>query len=175
MGSFLRRYAPLLLITTLGLSIAGCAAYAADDIIRGPSSDRHRIRLDRDVRRYVRTVDRQVRLDRRQERAVDRLLRDHSYRLLERTHPADRQYVYPFPRSHYRTMNSAQREFWRDVDRRIERSLTRGQTRRYRNAVVRVDDRQGPHVDRGDRDDRDDRRDRRDRRRDRRSERTNRR
>ena len=158
MGSFLRRYAPLFFIATLGLSIVGCAVYAADDIARGPSSDAHRYRVDRDVRRYVGMVDRQVRLDRRQERMVDRLLRDRSYRHLERTHPADRRYVYPFPRRDYRSMNSAQREFWRDVDRRIERSLTRGQARRYRNAVVRDYDRRGPHVDRGDRNDRDDRR-----------------
>lgn len=166
MGSSLRRYAPLFFIATLGLSIAGCAVYAADDIVRGPSSDAHRYRIDRDVRRYVGMVDRQVRLGRRQERMVNRLLRDRSYRLLERTHPADRRYVYPFPRRDYRSMNSTQREFWRDVDRRIERSLTRGQARRYRNAVVRTEVRRRPHVDRGDRDDRDDRR--RDRRSDRR-------
>lgn len=166
MGSYLRRNAPLFFIATLGLSIAGCAVYAADDIIRGPSSDAHRYRVDRDVSRYVGMVDRQVRLDRRQERAINRLLRDHSYRLLERTHPSDRRYVYPFPRRNYRSMNAAQREFWRDVDRRVERSLTQRQARRYRRAIVRADDRRGSHVDRGDWDDRDDRR--RDRRSDRR-------
>ena len=153
----------LFLLAVLAVSVAGCSSI--DDLYRqaeragsrttdGRYSDSRDLR--RDVDRYVRSVDRAVRLDRRQERRVFELLEDRAYRYASRgRYDRDRRAASPFPRT-ARPSRDAER-FWRDADRRIERVLDRRQRDRYRDFTRRFEDRRN----RRDRDRRD--RDRRDR------------
>lgn len=152
MKSCLRRYAVhLLFVGALGFSVTGCATYAMNDVLRGPTSASYHYRIDQDVRRYVGVIDRRIRLGRRQEQNVHRLLRERTFRLLDRTRPSNHRRVYPFPRREYRRMNIVQRSFWRNVDRRIERMLTRAQARRYRGVFTQEKVRFRSRADRSDR------------------------
>ena len=147
----------LFLFAALALFVSGCGSL--DDIYRQNDRYGHRTadsrasnEVRRDVGRYVREVDRAVRLDRRQERQIFELLEDRAYRAATRGRAdRNRRDAYPFPRS-ARPSREAER-FWRDADRRIERVLDRRQRDRYRD-----------FTDRFERRDRRDRRDRRGRR-----------
>ena len=160
------------------------ADYRADRYNVERSAEWRRVR--RDVREYVRFLDRQLRLDRRQERRINETLENRTYRLLRQHRGRYAREVYPFPRRFRHDRNADRRveRFWRDADRRVERVLdreqrrehrylteTRGRSnrgrspRRYRDDDRRYDDRYY-REDRRDRDD-DDRRGRRGRDRDR--------
>lgn len=130
MQAFLTRHA-LLFILLLGVVAAGCSPNAFEDVIRDGPRDTQHYRIDADINRYVSEVDREIMLDRRQEELVVRMLRDRTYRLLDRARRSELRYIYPFPRRTYRDMNSVQRDFWLDADRQIERRLTHSQARRY--------------------------------------------
>lgn len=148
MQVFVHRNVPLVLGLVFVVVFSGCSPYAVDDIIRTRSADAHQYRVDRDAGRYVVQVDRRVRLDRRQARYLERMLRERTYRLLDRTRSRNHRYVYPFPRRDYRNMNRAQRRFWYDADRLIERRLSPRQARRYAAMTGRSMARVRPYSDR---------------------------
>lgn len=127
-------------------------------------------RLRRDARQYTNLLDRELRLNGRQERAIERLLIERAENTLYRSDRRDnrryQQQAYPFPRD-TRLSSSAQR-WWNGTDRRIERVLDRNQRREYRyiardlERYGRYDRRDDRRYERDDRDgDRDDRRDNR--------------
>lgn len=92
----------------------------------------------RDVRDYVRDVDRAVRLDDRQVRRIEDRLEARTYDLLTNRRYGRRS-AYPFPRG-----QAASREvedWWRATDRLVERELGDRQRRDYRRFVDRYDDR----------------------------------
>ncbi|HIG73558.1 MAG TPA: hypothetical protein EYQ24_02970 [Bacteroidetes bacterium] len=90
-------------------------------------------RVQRDIRDYAQYLDRELRLNDRQERRIRDLLEDRTYRLLRNRDARQYRDVYPFPRQfNKRRMNRAEQRFWDDADRRIERILNRQQTREYR-------------------------------------------
>ena len=142
---------PTLLLPALAFLVllGGCSVYGYEDIFRDrypgdryPYPDRrdgrtsrYYDRVDGDVYRYTRTVQQEVGLDRRQAERVDRLLRDRTYDLLERTSSYRHNEVYPFPRRYDRERNRAVRSWWASTDRRIERELSREQRRRYEYLV----------------------------------------
>ena len=104
-------------------------------------------RASSDANRYVRSIDRRLRLDRRQEERISRLLADRAYDQVRRTNARDR--AYPFPR---RAADRATEKWWRDADRRIERELNRQQkrvykdmTREYERSARRDDRNRGRH------------------------------
>lgn len=150
------------LLLLAGLA-AGCATFDdlyreveryPDDVYRDsryPDPNHNEVR--RDVQRYVRDVDRAVRLDSRQERRLEDLLEDRTYRTLERDR-YDRRSAYPFPRS--RRPSREVERWWRDTDRAIERTLSRRQRDEYRRFVRRFDDRDRRYDDDWDDDDWDD-------------------
>lgn len=149
----------LVLLLLAGL-VAGCATLDdlyreaeryPDDVYRDSRyPDRNDNEVRRDVQRYVRDVDRAVRLDSRQERRLEDLLEDRTYRLLERDR-YDRRSVYPLPRS--RRPSREVERWWRDADRAIERTLSRRQRDEYRRFVRRYDDRDHRYDDDDDWDD----------------------
>lgn len=94
-------------------------------------------RVAGDADRYVRTLDRQLRLDRQQERRIHNLLTDRAYDRVARKSSRDRERYYPFPRRAEDRRNS---DWWRSTDRQIERVLNRRQRQAYRD-VVRAQDR----------------------------------
>lgn len=102
----------------------------------------------RDADRYTDFLDRELRLNGRQERAIETLLRRRAEDLLRRTHPRDHRYVYPFPRD---GRNRAARSFWDRADRDINRILNRRQRDDYRY-IARALDRGGERSYRRDRD-----------------------
>ena len=150
----------LLLLSALAVALAGCGSL--DDLYRqaerasGRTYDGRYDRDSRDLRRgvdrYVRDVDRAVRLSNRQERRVRDVLYDRADRYAYR---GGRYADDPFPRSR-RASREADR-FWRDADRAIERELDRRQRDRYRRFTRRFEDRSR---DRNRRDNRWERRDR---------------
>lgn len=91
-------------------------------------------RADRDARTYTRQVARAVRLSAYQQRVIHDIVSHRAFDLLDRTHPRDLRYVYPFPRRAYEHERLARR-FWREVDREIERVLNPHQRRAYREFV----------------------------------------
>lgn len=145
----MRRPIPLLSVLTLLVLLGGCSLYGYEDIFRDrypgdryPYPDRrddrmsrYYDRVDEDVYRYTRTVQQEVGLDRRQADRIDRLLRDRTYDLLERTSSYRHNEVYPFPRRYDRERNRTVRSWWASTDRRIERELSRDQRRRYEYLV----------------------------------------
>lgn len=153
----------LFLFAFVAVSLSGCVGL--DDLYRDverwdprsryPDSrtDRYDSDVRRDVDRYLRDVDRAVRLDRRQEQDIGRLLEDRAYDFTRRGR-SDRYYETPFPRG--RDASREVQRWWNDTDRAIERRLDRRQRDDYRRFVRRFDDRRS-------RDRRDDRWDRRDR------------
>ncbi len=129
-------------------------------------------RVRGDVRTYVDRLDRQLRLDNRQERQIRETLESRTYRLLERGDRREARRLYPFPRrlGEQRYSNREVERFWRDADKRIERSLDREQRREFkyltgeRRASDRRDDRRADRRDDRKNDRKDDRRNRRGRR-----------
>lgn len=111
------------------------ADYRADryDVRR---SDEWR-RVQRDVREYVRYLDRELGLGERQEYRIADILERRTYQLLERDRGYYSRDVYPFPRrfGQNRFRNRDVAYFWRDADRRVERILDRRQTQQHRRLV----------------------------------------
>lgn len=89
-------------------------------------------RAARDADRYVQVLDRQLRLNRSQERRIHRLLTDRAYDRVARRSARDQARTYPFPR---RVEDRHNRSWWRSTDRQIERLLDRRQKRIYRDIV----------------------------------------
>ncbi len=117
--------------------LAGCAAYGHEGVYReahyydGPRRYEYQ-RVEQDARRYAKRLDRVLRLSRRQEQRIRRLLADRAYALLERTRPSDLPYVYPFPRRYGRHANPRVVRWWHETDQRIEDLLDRRQLRPFR-------------------------------------------
>jgi hypothetical protein len=91
-------------------------------------------RAETDAARYARDMRPFVGLTARQERAVREILADRTVALLDRTHPRDHPFVYPFPRRAHERDRLVQR-WWRDSDRAVERVLDRQQRRAYQDYV----------------------------------------
>lgn len=124
---------PLLLSGLVFLT--GCVAYGSDVMHRRPAPDRgeYSVRqIDRDVKAYVRHLDRYLRLNRRQEREIRAILADRTDHLLRTTRPSSRREVYPFPREYERYHNRTVRRWWINADRDIERALDRRQREEFR-------------------------------------------
>ena len=100
-------------------------------------------RVTSDADRYVRSLDRRLRLDRRQERLIRDLLADRAYDRVARRSRRDAERYYPFPR---RAEDRRNRDWWRSTDRKIERVLDRRQRRIYRDMLQ---DRERAHRARG--------------------------
>jgi hypothetical protein len=149
---------PLLLL----FLIAGCATYGQGtnypdrrypDNRRYPDtrrSDRDRQRVDRDVRDYVRILDRNLRLNQQQEQRIDRLISDRTYRLLDRSRGYSQNDLYPFPRRFDRRQNQRVEAWWNEIDRDVERLLDRRQRDEYRYLTRRYDRRDQRYDDRYD-------------------------
>ena len=128
--------------TTAALAVLGALVFASGCVLdpaailggddyRYPDNRRDRAydrRVERDVETYVRFMDRELRLDRRQERAVYRVLADRTERALY-----SRRF-YPYPRFGG-PQTRAKRNWWRSTDNALRRHLTRRQWDRYRNEV----------------------------------------
>lgn len=128
--------------------------------------------VNRDVQRYVRELDRELRLTDRQAWRIGDILQRRAYKLLEESRTRNTRRIYPFPRRlrSDRYANRTIAYFWRDADQRIERVLQGRQVREYRYLTgrTRYRDGRGRYDDgRRDRYDYDDRYDDRDRDRDR--------
>lgn len=133
---------PLLLFVGIGVIASGCMPVGATtrnerrypDSRRAPSRAERVIytRVANDADRYVRTLDRSLRLNRRQEQRIVEMLSDRAYDRVRRTRTRDRDRAYPFPR---RFDDRATRDWWRDADRGIERELNRRQRAVYRDLV----------------------------------------
>ncbi len=150
-------------LLVIPLLVAGCAAHvyeagvAYEVIHESPRHDsRYYHRVDRDARGYVNHLDHYLRLNPRQERRIERLLRNRTYDLLDRTARAEHYRVYPFPRNYGRKTHRIARRWWHQTDRRIEGLLSRRQLREYRALTHRDyydDDRYDRRRDRYDDDD----------------------
>ncbi len=144
----------LLPFLAFGLLAAGCLPTAStvryDRRVPTARHAAHRApsrpdaRAAHDARRYVRDLDRTLRLDWRQEDRIERLLTERATEYLRYSRvPAS-----PFPR---RYDDRATRAWWRDTDRRIERELDHRQRRAYRDLVRHRDHRhEGRHCGHGD-------------------------
>jgi hypothetical protein len=103
-------------------------------VVYGPADDYRRTpeyrRIGRDADAYADFLDRELRLSRDQERAVEHVLERRADGLLRSVHPRDHRYVYPFPRSP--RLDGTARRWWDDADREIERYLSRSQRGAYR-------------------------------------------
>jgi hypothetical protein len=137
-----------LLLLVAGV-VAGCAPtgvgvrYPTERVIQRPASTTSAPaarsaalyrRADSDAQRYVREVDRAVRLSRHQQRELRVLLHERTHHLLDRTRPVDHALVYPFPRRAGERERTVRR-FWQDTDRAIERTLSSSPRRAYRDWV----------------------------------------
>lgn len=140
----LYRIPSLLALALLAALAAGCMPYTIEGRHHRARTERvaHRPparsaalyrRVPADARQHARQLGRALRLDRRQERAVERLLVERTAALLEGTSPRLHALVYPFPR--LRAESREARRWWRETDRRIERVLDRRQRRAYRDAL----------------------------------------
>ncbi|MGB3542134.1 hypothetical protein [Rubrivirga sp.] len=140
-----------LLLLALAASLVGCVGleelYRQAD--RFPTDRRYDERGydNRGVDRYVREVDRAVRLDRRQEERVRDVLYDRSYRFEDRYRRS--RVESPFPRR-ARASREVDR-FWNDTDRAIERQLRGRQRREYRRFTQRFERDRDRRYDRRDR------------------------
>ena len=153
----------LLLLVGASLIAAGCAPLGIENRrddrrypdARYPDSRRTTTRAEQviysrvsqDANRYVRSLDRTLRLDRRQEQRIAQLLTDRAYDDVRRSR--DRNRAYPFPR---RAADRATEKWWRNADKRIERELNRQQkrvykdmTRQYERSARRDDRNRGRH------------------------------
>lgn len=138
----------LLLFAFVAVSLSGCLGLGLDDLYRDVErwdprtsdsrTDRYDTDVRRDVDRYLRDVDRAVRLDRRQEQEIGRILEDRAYDFTRRgRYDRDRYVDSPFPRG--RTSSREVERWWDDTDRAIERRLQRRQRDDYREFVRRYD------------------------------------
>lgn len=129
----------LLLLVGISLIAAGCVPLGTQTTrndrrypdTRGTSTRAERViysRVSQDANRYVRSLDRALRLNRQQEDRITRLLADRAYDQVRRSR--DRNRAYPFPR---RADDRATEKWWRDADKRIERELNRQQKRVYKD------------------------------------------
>ncbi len=159
-----RRWASFALLGLLGLSLSACTTagvlggpypgqsraprtprpvYDRPGPDRSPNDVRRTAeyrRIRQDAARYANLLKRELRLNNRQESAIQRLLIDRTEHLLQRTRPRDHRNVYPFPRN--QRLPRAARSWWNTTDRQIERSLTERQRREYRT-IARDLDRDG--------------------------------
>ncbi|MEL6615156.1 MAG: hypothetical protein AAFQ43_05435 [Bacteroidota bacterium] len=106
----------------------------------GARGSREWRRVERDVRRYVRSLDRELRLTERQAWRIGDILERRAYKLLSESRTRNTSRIYPFPRR-FRSDRYANRTiayFWRDADRRIERVLQGRQLREYRYLTGRT-------------------------------------
>ncbi len=148
MANFLRP-APYLLIGFLFLT--GCSVHGAGVIGRSPHTPSTR-QIERDARSYVQHLDRYLRLDRRQRRAIEARLVDRTVHLMRTTRAPHRHRVYPFPREYGDYQNRTVRRWWSNADRDIERILSRRQREEFRHLKrdgSRVRDRRDRRNDRG--------------------------
>ncbi len=130
----------LLLTFGFGLLTAGCAPTGPtvryDRRVPDARHASHRApsrvyaRVSRDAHRYVRDLDRTLRLDRRQEARIEHLLTDRAIDHLRRSRSP--RYANLFPR---RYDDRATRDWWHHADKRIERELNRRQRHAYRDLV----------------------------------------
>jgi hypothetical protein len=158
---------PVLLVFVLSLLAAGCIPIQStqrdDRYPRRPPARIDNVVVDRafrgriahDAPRYGRRLDRVLRLNRRQEQRIHRILSERAYDRVRHARARDWERVYPFPRSERR----ATRDWWIRTDRRIARELNRRQRARYADLFYdrydrRRDRPRGHH--RGDWDDDDD-------------------
>lgn len=139
---------PLALLVAFGLGATGCmSAYGASYrsasyghvSTRAVHHDHHHYTntseyrsIRRDADRYAGFLDHELRLSSRQERNIERLLRNRTRDLLRRTRPRDHHHVYPFPR-HNRTQSH--RLWWDQTDRHLERMLHPHQRHEYRHLI----------------------------------------
>lgn len=134
--------------------LTGCATYghgipgrAERVVVRTPAPPTTTAavyhRADRDAQAYARTVGRAIRLSGHQQRAIHDQLTHRAHVLLERTHPRDLRYAYPFPRR-ANERDRAVQGFWRAADRDIERTLSSSQRRAYRDFVRHHFERRSP-------------------------------
>ena len=142
----------ILVLFALSLLAAGCVplqpTQRSERYPRRPPPRTERVAVDRAVRgqiardadRYVRSLDRALRLDRRQEQRIARILSERTYDLVRHTRARDWERAYPFPRSERR----ATRDWWNRTDRRIARVLDRRQRARYEALVYDRYDRHRP-------------------------------
>ena len=145
------RFSPLLPVAGVLLLLSGCAGpslIATSAHWQGTprAAPRHapaayHDRVAYDVDDYVDFLGRRLHLSRRQEVRIRRDLERRTHHLLERTHPRDRRYVYPFPRRFEHERNRAVARWWDHTDRRIERLLTHRQRAEYRYLTDRRDHR----------------------------------
>ena len=154
----MRRYRLALTLLTLAVVAVGCSTgYGQGPIYdrrypddrRYPNERRYPDdrrsgyynRVQHDVNEYVRHLDRNLRLERRQAQRIQRLLDERTVRLLERTRPYDHRRVYPFPRRTDRRQDPVVDRWWRDTDRQLERQLDRWQRDEYRYMTRQYEDR----------------------------------
>ena len=133
----------LLAVLLLPLGLAGCAALGAPP--SAPAA-RHRAVVVRDARRaalpprlvhevragaarYADRLDRALRLDRRQERAVRALVTDRALDFVYQ-HPRGA----PFPREQAERLRDGRR-WWSRTDREVEKLLSGPQRRAYRDLL----------------------------------------
>jgi hypothetical protein len=161
----------LLLVLGVSLIAAGCVPLGTQTTrndsrypdTRRASTRAERVihsRVSRDANRFVQSLDRVLRLNRRQEDRIARLLTDRAYdrvRRVRRVRSRDQNRAYPFPRRTAERAERSTRDWWRDADKRIERELDRRQRRVYRD-IIRAQERSTRRADRdrhrGRRDDR---------------------
>lgn len=142
------RWTPLALLVAFGMAAGGCvaadgASYRSASYGHPPtpapsyshggySGSPEFSRIIYDADQYAGFLDRELRLNSRQERDIERLLIDRTRDLLRRTHLRDHHRVYPFPR-YNRT--GATRHWWGGADRSIERMLSPHQRQMYQYLV----------------------------------------
>lgn len=151
-----RRWTPLALFLAFGFAASGCmAAHGSSyrsasyghssrtatpyDHGRYTSTPEYR-RIHRDADRYADFLDRELHLSGRQERDIERLLRDRTRDLLRHTRVRDHYHVYPFPRQN---RTRAARSWWDRTDRYIERMLRPHQRNEYRFIVRALENHSG--------------------------------
>ncbi len=97
-------------------------------------------RVDRDINRFVRHLDHELRLNRQQERQIRRILHRRTQALLNHTRPAQLNRVYPFPRQNnrwgaYHHSSRRASQWWYTTDNRITSVLNHRQARRYQHLM----------------------------------------
>ncbi len=146
------RWAPLALFLAFGMAATGCvaaqgASYRSASYGRAAVSTVHYDRvhynntaeyryIGRDADRYADFLDRELHLNSRQERDIERLLIDRTQSLLRNTRVGDHNRVYPFPRDN---RSHADRAWWNRTDDYIGRMLNPYQRDEYRRLVYALD------------------------------------
>lgn len=155
----MRRSGFILALLVTPFLLTGCAGYGYQTGVAyqtvhhpAPRNSRFYNRVDQDVRGYVHHLDRSLRLNKRQERDIYRVLQRRTYDLLDRTRRAEHQEVYPFPRRYGSRAYRVTERWWRQTDDQIESRLNQRQRREYRALVDggRYDRRDDRYRDRDD-------------------------